>query len=304
MRHKHFTSALATGILFLSLSGHSSVQAQSLSEPRCSALLEGGAFFSWKGISGRGYERSAPAMWEQSIITTNVTEGPCSLALVIDGFGSSLTGQGSSLSFILADRVGGSDLSVSASDPLTSPLIGASGKSEEIAFPLFLSISPGQTVKAGEYAVSVPVKLYDVGNGLPQMLDEGVIEIVVTVGPELSVAASGWVGRSIDVDLGDIGEGFRHDMDFVVNSNAPVSVSLLSDGKGHLMHEKANIGISYTARMDGTLFDLGLGIDKRWFDLPVGQDQLLSLSLEGRPPEMPVAGRYADTLTVIFRSDM
>ena len=304
MRLKHLTTALTAGILFLTLSGHSSVHAQSSPEPKCSAFLEGGAFFSWKGISGRGYERSAPAMWEQSAIAANVTKGPCSLALVIDGFGSSLSGQGFSLAFTLAERVGGSDLSASAADPLSSPLTGASGVSEEIVFPLFLSIAPGQTVKAGEYAVSVPVKLYDIGNGLPQMLDEGVVEIVVTVGPELSVAAKGSVGRSIDVDLGDVEQGFRHDMDFIVNSNAPVSVSLLSEGKGHLMHEMADIGITYTARMEGTLFDLGSGMDERWFDLPVGQDELLSLSLEGRSPIMPVAGRYADTLTVIFRSDM
>lgn len=299
-----FRLGLLAGILFLSLSVTSVLHAQPSGEPACSAFLERSASFSWKGASGRGYEKTAPQMWERSLAVVNVEQGVCSLSLVVDGFGAKLSGPGAPLEFVISGSASGADLSSLGPDPLTTPLTGTASENGEIEFPLFFSVRPGQVVRAGEYTASVPVRLFALGEGLPQVIDEAVIDIQVLVASDLSVTASGMVGSSADIDLGDIASGFNREFQFTVNSNAPVSVSVSSVNRGSLAHEKADIGIPYSAIFEGNPLNLAAGEDEVWFNLPIGRDETLDLSLASNPMTAPVAGRYEDTLTVVFRSDM
>jgi len=270
----------------------------------CSASLRSVPSFVWRGASGRGYSDDAPAMWEEGILRVDVSEGNCPFALVVDTNATLLAGASGSIQMILSDSPGGVDLGRTALDPISSPFSGTGSLGEAQEFGIYLSLPEGQTVRAGDYATSVPVRLFLMESGMPVQVDEAMIDVSAMVGARLSVDARSFVSGVADVSLGDLSQGFSHSLDFDIEGNTPVSVSVNSANRGSLKHDKADISIPYRAILEGRLLDLSAGGDMAMFDLDPTRARTLSMEIEGDPPQKPVAGVYADTLTLVFRSEM
>lgn len=269
----------------------------------CEASIRSSPSFLWRGSSGQGYRDSAPAMWQEGMIRVAVAQGDCSFSLLMDPERVTLSGSAGTLAMTVSDRPGGVDLSSLPDDPLLSPFVDSGSAGDVSEFPVYLSLPSGQVVGAGEYSASVPVRLFALQDGMAKLVDEAVMEVMVSVGADLSVSAPGFIGGVADVDLGDVSLGFSKDLDFLVSGNAPVSVSLESLNGG-LKHSQADIFIPYRATLSGVAVDLAYGGHLTHVELAPGREETLTLELTGQPVERPVAGEYSDTLTMVFRSDL
>lgn len=294
---------LVVAAVLAAASGRAEAQGTAPDVP-CEASIRSSPSFLWRGSSGQGYRDSSPPMWQEGMIRVAIEGGACSFALVMDPGAGSLSGGVGTLSMILSDRPDGFDLSSVSQDPLSSPL-GGSGSSGDVSeLPVYLSLPDGQIVGAGEYSAAVPVRLFVLEDGVARLVDEALIDVMASVGADLSVTALGFLGGSADVDLGDISQGFSRGFEFLVEGNAPASVTIESLNGGALVHSEAAVVIPYRAVFAGKSIDLAHGPQSSHIGLAPGRQERLRMELSGDPVEGPVAGNYSDTLTMVFRSDL
>ena len=294
---------LVVAAVLVAVSGRAEAQGTAPDVP-CDASIRSSPSFLWRGSSGQGYRDSSPSMWQEGMIRVAIEGGACSFALVMEPGAGALSGGAGTLSMILSDRPDGFDLSSISQDPLSSPL-GGSGSSGDVSELLvYLSLPDGQVVGAGEYSAAVPVRLFVLEDGVARLVDEALIDVMASVGADLSVTAPGFLGGSADVDLGDVSRGFSRSFEFFVEGNAPASVLIESLNGGALMHSEASVAIPYRAVFAGKLVDLAHGSQSSHVGLVPGRQEKLSMELTGEPVDGAVAGSYSDTLTMVFRSDL
>lgn len=269
----------------------------------CAASIRASPSFLWRGASGRGYEEDAPSMWQDGAIRVEISSGTCVFALVVDASAASLSGPSGSIGAVLSDAPGGLDLARLSSDPSSSPFSGGGRAGDIEEFAVYLTLPPGQSARAGDYAGGVPVRLFVIEEGIPVQTDEALIDMSASIGARLSVSAPGFSAGTADVDLGDISGGFRRSFEFDVAGNAPVSVSVSSMNAGALRHEKADIRIPYRTFLEDGPVDLRAGSSVSRYDLLPSREETLTLDVIGDPVEKSVAGTYRDTLTITFRSE-
>lgn len=289
--------------LLVMMSLASTVSAKPDQTDVCTAALTRTSGFNWEGSAAGGYDQSAPEMWQEASISVRVAKGNCSLSLVIDAHGKHLSGPGTPLNFQLSSTTHGADISNGPSDPATTPLTAFVSGNDSVEFPLYMSISPNQTVKAGSYHTIVPVRLYDMSSGTPILMDETGVDISTIVGPSLLVESNDFTNGATSVDLGDLSSGFLYETTLSVSSNASVSVNLESQNNGRLKHEMSDYGLEYTTTFRGERLNLSAGADQLWLDLPVGKREDINLRLESSTGGAVLAGNYADTITVVFRAE-
>ena len=270
----------------------------------CTASFRTIPSFVWRGSTGGGYSAEAPSMWEEGVVRVDVSEGDCPFALVVDPGDATLRGRDGSVSMILSDAPGGRDLVRSSLDPASSPFRGLGGSGEIHEFGVYLTLPRGQVVHAGDYSANVPVRLYLLDSGLPVQVDETMIDVSASVGARFAVEGSGFVAGVADLDLGDLSSGFHRRIDLAVVGNAPVSMTVDSANGGRLRHDRADIWMPYRLSMDGRPMDLSAGGARAIFDLDPVRTRMIGLEIEGDAPSRAVAGTYADTLTLVFRSEM
>ncbi|WP_203292086.1 hypothetical protein [Maricaulis parjimensis] len=157
----------------------------------------------------------------------------------------------------------------------------------------FYRLAAGQFVVPGSYSHTLRITVGDRETSLP---------ILVQVEPALRFEGES-AGGNQAIDLGDVGNGARGESDFFYRTNSGVAVTLVSDNRGHLVHERGEAfgRIPYRARLSGTPVDL-TGATGTTVDLPYQSSAIQAgrLEVEVDPVPASYAGRYSDVVTLSF----
>ncbi|MGJ3230907.1 MAG: hypothetical protein ACFE0P_03840 [Oceanicaulis sp.] len=175
---------------------------------------------------------------------------------------------------------------------LTNQARRALGRGETIRFRLY-RLPAAQFVDAGAYE---QLLRFSAGN------TETVFPLEIAVSPALRFEGDSAAGVQT-LDLGEISRGGRASSDFFFRTNAPVSVTLVSDNRGRLVHERGEDfgAIAYQASLSGAPVDLtgpGGAVVRGRFT--AGGVQAGRLAVETGPARAAYAGRYRDVITLTF----
>lgn len=271
----------------------------------CSLDLDVRGEVSWRGVYGRGYEASSPSIAEPASVVVRHEGSPCAYFVVVSGAQSGLGGPGGSLSFDVLDAPSGR--SIASADQMGSSGMRLQGAfregEEEEQQPIFVSIPPGQNVRGGSYAGVAMISLYEDG-AVPRLVRQAPLPVSARVPPTLSVMSPLFgAGRAASVSLGQLSNGARADIDFLVTSNGGVSVRLSSGSGGQLVHQTGLLSLPYRASLAGRRIELSSGPVSQSFPVSPGVSASLPLSIEVDPVPGAAAGSYSDTLTITFSSD-
>lgn len=105
------------------------------------------------------------------------------------------------------------------------------------------------------------------------------------------------------IDLGAVGNGASGESDFFYRTNSAVAVTLVSDNRGYLVHERGEAfgRIPYRASLSGTPVDL-TGAAGATVDLPYRSSDIqtgrMTVDVDAVPASY--AGRYSDVVTLSF----
>ena len=265
---------------------------------------------TWRGTYGRGYEASSADNLEQVNVAV-LHEGEACRWFVtadrpVDGAFLTSAGGGRLAFDVLQSPSGPSILSDDVEGTTFSRLEGAFASTDgSQALPLFVSIPPGQVVRAGTYSSQIIMRLYRVGNGSPQLVAQAPLPVLAAVPPILSVSsrdfAPGALGGSLD--LGNLEQGGSKTVGFDVVANSDISITFASAGAGLLRHQFGSLGIPYRVIAGGRSVNLaGVGSVERFTASP-GTPLALDLVIVVDPPRQAAAGTYRDELVVTFRAD-
>ncbi|MEQ8403896.1 MAG: hypothetical protein RKE49_02280 [Oceanicaulis sp.] len=175
---------------------------------------------------------------------------------------------------------------------LTQPARRALARGETIRFRLY-RLPAGQFADAGDYE---QLLRFSAGRS------EVTFPLSVSVEPALRFEGDS-AGGARTLDLGELSQGGRASSDFFFRTNAPVAVTLVSDNRGVLVHERgADFGtIPYAASLSGEAVDLsgaaGAVVRGRF---AAGGVQAGRLTVEAAPARARYAGRYRDVITLTF----
>lgn len=157
----------------------------------------------------------------------------------------------------------------------------------------FYRLAAGQFVVPGSYGHTLRIRAGDRETTLP---------ILTQVEAALRFEGESAGGHQA-IDLGDVGNGGSGQSDFFYRTNGAVAVTLVSDNRGRLIHERGEAFglIPYQARISGQPVDLSSAAGST-IDLPYqsGDIQTGRLEVEVAPAEAHYAGRYSDVITMSF----
>jgi hypothetical protein len=160
-------------------------------------------------------------------------------------------------------------------------------------------------VSGGAYSGQPILRAFRNDSDGPDLLDEVTLDVFVPVPPVLSVelADAGPGVRSMDIDLGNLGQSVDRTLFFEVRSNAPITASVSSQNKGLLAHFAGAPGIPYRMllgdreiKLDDPTASVSLN-DTRTLYKPVP----LNIQIDGNANA--AAGTYSDIVTVTFVVD-
>lgn len=284
------------------------------SDGPCEMRLSVDNSVDWRGAYGRGYDvfGDEPS-FEVLNLVVEQTGAPCDFFLaassLASGGAAQLEGPEGGLSFdVLQDTNGPSFLSPDFNGTETSRLTGRfSGGRGAHGASLYVSIPTGQFVRGGTYQGQVMVRLFRQGANGPELVAEAPFAILAEVPPVLKVRLDGEGDemRGTQIDLGDVSAPQTQRIGFQVAANTDVHVTFASDNHGKLKHSIARQGIAYTILFQGKPIDLTGPNNRTAIDNIFGRDaRYAELSINVLPLDRePVAGEYADRLTVTFTAD-
>ncbi|MCC2981142.1 hypothetical protein [Sphingomonas sp. IC4-52] len=265
---------------------------------------------AWRGIYGRGYEPTAGETLEQTDVVVLHDGEPCQWYLTAErpADGAFLVSAGGGrLGFdVLQSPNGPSLLSDDVQGTTFSRLVGASGEglgSQSLA--LFVSIPPGQVVRAGNYVGQAVIRLYRIGDGAPELVVQAPLAITTAVPSVLSVSSRDFTPGAAGgvVDLGSLEGGVSRTLGFDVTANADVSLTFQSANGGVLRHQAGARGIPYRLSASGRPISLdAAGTVERFVTTPE-TPLALDLRIDVDPQPRAAAGTYRDELVVTFRAE-
>jgi hypothetical protein len=265
---------------------------------------------AWRGVYGRGYEPASAEALEQTDVTVLHQGEACQWFLTAERApgGAFLTaGGGGQLAFdVLQSPNGPSLLSEDVQGTTFSRLQGAFGAGTGAqGFPLFVSIAPGQMVRAGRYAGQTVVRLYRLGDGAPELVAQAPLAISTAVPSVLSVSSREFTPGAAGggVDLGDLERGASRTLGFDVVANSDVSLSFRSINGGVLRHQAGARGIPYRLAASGRAVSLSAAGAVERFTVDPGTPLVLDLMIEVDPAPGAAAGTYHDELIVTFKAE-
>ncbi len=163
---------------------------------------------------------------------------------------------------------------------------------DTLTFPLY-RLAAGQFVAPDSYGHTLRIVSGDRETTLP---------VLVQAVPALRFEGES-AGGSQAIDLGDVTSGATGQSDFFYRTNSAVAITLVSDNRGRLVHERGeSFGtIPYQARISGTLVDL-TGAAGTTLDLPYQSSDIQTgrLEIAVDPVTAQYAGRYSDVITMSF----
>ena len=175
---------------------------------------------------------------------------------------------------------------------LTNEARRSLSRGETLHFRLY-RLPAGQYVDTGEYE-----QLLRFSAGRSEVL------FPLSVQVEAALRFEGDSAQGVQtLDLGEVSQGGRASSDFVFRTNAPVAVTLISDNRGVLVHERGpDFGaIAYQASLSGAPVDLtGAGGAVLRGRFVGGGIQTGRLTVETGPARARYAGRYRDVITLTF----
>lgn len=264
---------------------------------------------AWRGVYGRGYDPSAGEALEQTDLVV-VHDGP-SCRWFVSGerpaVGAVLTSpSGGTLAFDVMITPNGPSLL--SDDPQGTPFSRIPGDfpagMNSMPIPLFVSIRPGQIVRAGSYSGQTVIRLYRAGDGAPELVALAPLTVSAMVPPTLAVTSSDFAPglTSGTVDLGRLEAGGRHNIRFDVTANTDVSVAFTSANGGYLKHEFSGSRIPYDFYLNGKTVSLIAPVRDRFAS---GPQAPLSLDLEivVAPQASALAGAYHDDIIITFSAE-
>ena len=201
----------------------------------------------------------------------------------------SLSNGASALNFLL--------VSSSATDGVTSSTFNLSSGGESdlvrtgnLSLP-FLKLLPGQFVQPGEYTADLQLQ---VGDGAPVLF-----AIAVRVEPAMRFISGS--GGTTSLSLGEVTAGAQITDQFFYRTNSALSVSVLSENHGVLVHSlgKGFGEIPYAAFLSGKPLTLSAP-SVVTLDLRNGPLQSEEMRVAVEPQPARYAGIYRDTLTLEF----
>lgn len=309
--------SLAVGLALFIAASAGSTQAQPQPNPGagnsvqgCSIRLAPPGQVYYRGPLSRGYDVFGEARHQENFEVQVVHRGAaCAYVLVLtstnDPGRPSLQGGGGRLAYEVKDGGGGRDLFTANDQGDVGNRIRGSFRAGDGADPisLYMEIPPGQMAPAGRYDDLVVLRLFSENGGEMTLRDERALGVSVDV-PAVIRASIGTAGlratgqlRSAQVDLGQLVPGLRRTLDFVVQSNANVSVAFTSENHG-LKHAASDIVVPYTLTFGGRRVASD-GTDAIDIPASIGLVSTQSFDLEvGDVARSGPAGAYADTLTV------
>lgn len=265
---------------------------------------------AWRGIYGRGYEPTAGEALEQTDVVVLHDGAPCQWYLTAerapDGAFLQSAGGGRLGFDVLQSPNGPSLLSEDVQGTSFSRLNGASGEglgSQAVA--LFVSIPPGQVVRAGAYSGQTVIRLYRLGEGMPELVTQAPLAIAAAVPSVLSVSARDFLPGASGgaVDLGRLEGGATRTLGFDVTANADVSLSFQSASGGVLRHQAGAPGIPYRLSAGGQPISLAAGATATRFVTTPETPLMLDLTITVDPHPRAAAGVYRDELIVTFKAE-
>lgn len=307
------TPLFVAPVLAIAAALPSASAAQDFVEPEvCDLELTADSAIDWRGLYGRGYEVFEPAEYFEVVMVEIRHVGPpceffLTAASIGDSFSPSLAGPGGRLAYDIRREPSGP--SVFSPDFLgdqfsrISGQFGAGVQSQSAI--LYLAIPPGQAVSGGAYSGQPILRLFRSDNDGPDLLDEVTVDVFVPVPPVLSVelAEAGPGVRTMDIDLGNLGQTVDRTVFFEVRSNAPITASVSSENAGMLAHFAGAPGIPYRL----LLGDKEVNLDNPAASVKLNDTQTLyqpiPLNIQVDGNANAAAGAYSDTITVTFVVD-
>lgn len=162
---------------------------------------------------------------------------------------------------------------------------------DEITLDL-LNLEPGQFVRTGSYQLTI-----DFVSG-PEVLGTLVLNMVVS--PTVRLVGES-EGGNIDVDLGRLNDGVSTQRSVYFRTNAQVTLQVISDNGGTLVHERgAQFGsIAYASSLNGSTINTSSPTS---VSVPSIAGQLTEtvVGIEVAPVPSAFAGVYLDVITLSF----
>ncbi|WP_379922501.1 hypothetical protein [Erythrobacter sp. R86502] len=304
-------ASLAAVLVLCSPKAHAQIDILAPDGP-CQLDLTGDSSVEWRGLYGRGYEVTGfESDFETISVTIRHQGDACEYILVATsnaGGENVLLGAGDRLFWdILSQPSGGSIVSSDFFGNQDRQLLGrfAQGSGAQ-PLTLYFTIPAGQFVRGGQYNGQALLRLFRLNNSAPELVSELPIALIAPVPAILQVRSDDFTGGSqeIRIDLGDISQPSRHAIDFNLISNATIEVSFVSENNGMLKHQNGAPGVAYDLRLNGAALSLA-GTARQRLDmlaLDGSRDAQIEISV---PPQSSAlaAGRYTDSITVIFTAD-
>ena len=269
----------------------------------CQLEIQPPAEVSWRGLYGRGYEASSPEASEPIPLVIRHTGEACRFFLTVSDV-SGMKGASGILSYDVQDSPSGRSLA--SPDPLGAPgtrVTGYAGENDtDISLPLYMTITPSQTIRAGSYAGTAILSIFR-DEGTSDLIGQVPLFVSARVPPVLSVVSpqmSG--GKSAAIDLGMLDDGASTQIDFSLTANVDVAVRLESANLGNLKHQTGLVAIPYRANIGGRSVDLSSAATER-FSVPAGSSTDIPLRIDVGSQRGAAAGAYTDTMTITFTAD-
>ena len=163
---------------------------------------------------------------------------------------------------------------------------------DTLSFPLY-RLAAGQFVVPDSYSHTLRITSGDRETTLP---------VLVQAVPALRFEGESAGGQQA-IDLGDVTNGASGQSDFFYRTNSAVAITLVSDNRGRLVHERGEGfgSLVYQARISGTPVDL-TGASGATLDLPYQSSEIQTgrLEIDIAPVQAQYAGRYSDVITMSF----
>lgn len=273
----------------------------------CTLELSTDGSVDWRGLYGRGYEVfSEGESFETIMVEIRHSGRACRFYLTGSGT-KTLTGGGDQLAFDLLDQPNGR--SILSPDYLGTPssqIEGAFGDGTGVqTSPIQLSIPSGQFVRGGLYRGQVLLRLFRQDDAMPVLAAETPLAIISPVASAMRIRSDIFAGGAHEssIDLGSLSDGVDRRVDFEIQTNASIDVTVESAHRGKLAHPYGAPGIAYELSLDGQRLSLDAPSTLRLNPAASRGDFDTELAIRVAPQPNAAAGRYSDSLTLTFTAN-